>query len=130
MREPGQEAEYDQLLADIAEGARLHYDGRGEDPDLALLEGDQMYARGLARLADLGDLEAIRELADVISLVAQSRAGGDAELATAVWRAGVHAVRHGGDSRHEAAKELARSGDPDATRAMENVARLRGLRKT
>ena len=43
----------------------------GADPDLALLAGDYLYALGLERLAALGDLEAIRELSDLISLSAQ-----------------------------------------------------------
>ncbi len=46
----------------------------GADDDLALLAGDYLYARGLERLAALGDLEAVRELSDLISLVAQLHA--------------------------------------------------------
>lgn len=91
-------AEYDRLLTDIADGARLHYEDPGPDPDLALLRGDYLYARGLARLADLGDLEAIRHLADAISLVAQARAAGDPGRAAAAWTAGVAAVRSDGAS--------------------------------
>ena len=56
---------------------------RPDDPDLALLAGDRLYALGLARLAELGDLEAVAELADVISLAAQAQAEGDAERAAA-----------------------------------------------
>ena len=43
----------------------------GADADLALLAGDYLYALGLERLAALGDLEAVRELSDLISLSAQ-----------------------------------------------------------
>ena len=68
---------------------------RPDDPDLALLAGDRLYALGLARLAELGDLDAVAELADVISLAAQAHAEGDAERAAAVWAAGVAAVGHG-----------------------------------
>lgn len=93
MRSRGSQADYDRLLADIAEGARLHYEDPGPDPDLALLQGDHLYARGLARLADLGDLEAIRHLADAISLVAQAQAGGEPRRAAGAWAAGVAAVR-------------------------------------
>ena len=50
----------------------------GADADLALLAGDYLYARGLERLAALGDLEAIRELSDLISLSAQLHARGAA----------------------------------------------------
>ncbi len=83
----------DELLADIAEGARLHYEAPGADPDQSLLEGDHLYARGLARLAELGDLEAVRHLADAISQVAQAHAAGDPQRAAAVWAAGAAAAR-------------------------------------
>jgi hypothetical protein len=36
------------------------------------MAGDRLYALGLARLAELGDLQAVGELADVISLAAQA----------------------------------------------------------
>jgi hypothetical protein len=116
------EEAYTQLLADIAEGARLHYDTAAEDLDLALLQGDQLYARGLARLAELGDLDAIAQLADAISLVAQAQAAGDLELARAVWLAGEAAVRHGGGGDHERAKDLARAGRPEAADALRGAA--------
>jgi hypothetical protein len=109
---------YDGLLADIAEGVRLHYEPTGGDVDLALLQGDQLYARGLSRLAELGDLSAITELADVISLVAQARAAGNGELAHAVWDAGVVAVCHGADEAYREAKALARSGSHQAVGAL------------
>ena len=75
----------------IREGWRLHSDGRGavlapDDPDLALLGGDRLYALGLERLAADGDLPAIAALADVISVCAQSHAEDAPELATAAWR--------------------------------------------
>ena len=83
----------------ILEGSRLHYGEprvvQPDDPDLALLLGDQLYALGLSRLAALGDLDAVAELADVISLVAQAHAAGDADLAEAVWEAGAVAVGWG-----------------------------------
>lgn len=116
--------EYELLLEMIVEGSLLHYGGRVgriircEDPDLALLLGDRLYALGLARLAELGDLEAIAELADVISLVAQAHAAGDAALAAAVWQAGAIAIGWGGEPQLEAAKELARVGDRRARSAL------------
>jgi hypothetical protein len=115
---------YEQLLADIAEGARLHYDDPGDDPDLALLTGDMLYARGLATLAELGDVEATAELADVISLVAQARAAGEAELARAVWEAGVVVVEWGTNASYVDAKELARRQAPGAAAALLEAARL------
>ena len=110
----------------IREGAALHYGQptvlAPADPDLGLLLGDQLYALGLARLAELGDLEAVDELADVISLVASARAAGSPELAEAVWAAGARSVGWGSNSRHERAKELARGGDPAAVAALTAVA--------
>ena len=46
------------------------------DDDLRLLAGDALYALGLARLAEAGDLEAVAELSDLISLTAQAQAEG------------------------------------------------------
>ncbi len=94
MNRPRQD-DYDHLLGDIAEGARLHYTDGGKDPDLALLQGDYLYARGLERLADLGDLEAIGHLADAISQVAQAQAAGEPGRAAAAWQTGVAMVRSG-----------------------------------
>jgi hypothetical protein len=106
----------------IHEGARLHY-GRPrvvctDDPDLALLLGDQLYALGLTRLAALGDTDAVAELGDAISLLAQAEAGGDHELADAVWMAGVTAVTRGRTGALEQAKEMVREGNPQALGAL------------
>jgi len=82
----------------IREGYRLHYaDGgvvRTEDRDLALLAGDRLYALGLARLADAGDLEAVRVLADLISNCAKAHAEGRPDRADAAWRAAEAALGH------------------------------------
>jgi hypothetical protein len=77
----------------IYEGYLLHY-GRPRlfappDPDVALLLGDYLYAHGLVRIAAQGDVEAVRELAELIALCAHLRAegvggDGDAWAATAV----------------------------------------------
>ena len=77
-RAAGHEREYELLLEMILEGSRLHYGEPAggpttDDPDLALLLGDQLYALGLSRLAALGDLDAVAELADVISLARPGR---------------------------------------------------------
>jgi hypothetical protein len=113
-RTAGREDEYALLVEAIREGYLLHYAVgrvvRPEDPDLSLLAGDRLYALGLARLAELGDLEAVAELADVISLAAQAHAEDDAERATAVWEAGVRAVAEGPAADHEAAKAAWRGG--------------------
>jgi len=128
-RAAGNEAEYELLLEMILEGSLLHYGVPRavavEDPDLALLLGDQLYALGLSRLAALGDLAAVAELADVISLVSQAAAAGDRELSDAIWQAGAVAIGWGGDQAHEQAKVMARSEHPGAAAALrETAARL------
>jgi hypothetical protein len=107
-RAAGHEDDYALLVEEIHEGYLLHY-GSGRvvtpaDPDLSLLAGDRLYALGLARLAELGDLEAVGELADVISLTAQAHAEGDPERAAAVWDAGARVVGDGPPADHEAVK--------------------------
>jgi hypothetical protein len=68
---------YAEVIAEIARGARLHYENSGSaDPDLDLLLGDQSYAIGLAKLAALGDIEETARLADLIASVAQLHADG------------------------------------------------------
>jgi hypothetical protein len=126
-RAEGREAEYELLVEAIREGYLLHYGEarivRTSDPDLALLAGDRLYALGLARLAELGDLEAVAELADVISLGARARASGAPELAEAVWEAGAVAVGWGACAAHVAAKAAARGGDAGAAEALRAAAR-------
>ena len=86
----------------------------GVDPDLALLVGDQLYALGLARLAELGDLDAVAELADLISLLAQAQAASDLRLADAMWQAGAAARAGARPSSTRRPKALARAGTPCA----------------
>jgi hypothetical protein len=121
-RAQGHERDYELLLEMILEGSLLHYGAprlvRCADPDLALLLGDQLYAIGLARLAELGDLDAVTELADLISLLAQARAASDAALADAIWQSGAAAIGWGATPEHAAAKALARAGDQGAARAL------------
>jgi hypothetical protein len=124
-RAAGHRAEYELLLEMILEGTLLHYGSarvlRDDDRDLSLLLGDQLYALGLSRLAELGDLEAVAELADVISLLAASQAAGDEELGAAIWRAGAAAIGWGSSPDHESAKQLARRGSEDAKTALETA---------
>jgi hypothetical protein len=124
-RAAGQRAEYELLLEMILEGSLLHYGSprvvRCADPDLALLLGDQLYALGLSRLAALGDLDAVAELADLISLLAQAQAASNGPLAEAVWQAGAAAIGWGGSSGHHAAKALARAGDSGAAAALQRA---------
>jgi hypothetical protein len=67
-------------LETIYEGYLAHY-GRPRlfvpaDVDTALLLGDYLYAHGLVRIADVGTVEAVADLAELISLCAQLRADG------------------------------------------------------
>lgn len=79
------------VLEAVYEGYLLHYgDPRafaGMDDDLRLLGGDALYALGLRRLAELGDLEAVAELSDLISAAAAAQAEGDPEGAERLWLA-------------------------------------------
>ena len=128
-RTSGLEREYELLIEMILEGYRLHYAEplvvHPADPDLALLLGDQLYALGLARLAALGDLDAVAELADVISLVAQAHTASDRDLAEAVWEAGAVSVGWGASEDHRRAKERARAHEPDAGSALRAAAMAR-----
>jgi hypothetical protein len=106
----------------VREGYLLHYaTGRlldDDDTDLMLLAGDHLYALGLERLAALGDLDAVSELADVISLGAQAHAEDRADLAEAAWEAGAVAVGWGADDDLRAAKAAARAGETGAVAAL------------
>jgi hypothetical protein len=117
--------EYTLLVEAIREGYLLHYEEPrlidGADEDLRLLAGDYLYALGLERLAARGDLEAVRELADLISLAAQIHAEDDGlspDTAAALWLAATVAVAAGSTPEHERAKDLLRAGEPDAAREL------------
>jgi hypothetical protein len=113
-------------VAAVDEGYRLHYASpralRIDDDDLRLLAGDRLYALGLARLAAIGDMTAIAELADVISLSAQAHAGGDEALADAAWQAGATAIGWGASERATSAKAGARAGAAGAVDALRDAA--------
>ena len=89
---PLSEERYALGVETIYEGYLLHY-GRPRlfaprDADTALLLGDYLYAHGLVRIAEAGPVEAVTDLAALISLCAQLRADGlpgdgDAWAATA-----------------------------------------------
>jgi hypothetical protein len=101
-------------LETIYEGYLLHY-GRSRlfaprDRHTALLLGDYLYAHGLVRIADHGDVDAVAELAALISLCAQLRAdeaGGDGEA----WAATAQRLGPGaGDVERALALHAARVG--------------------
>jgi hypothetical protein len=67
-------------LETVYEGYLVHY-GRSRlfaqrDPDTSLLLGDYLYAHGLLRVAATGNVTAVADLAELISLCAQARAEG------------------------------------------------------
>ncbi len=122
--------EYLLLVEAIREGYLLHYESsrliQGADPDLRLLAGDYLYALGLERLAARGDLDAVGELADLISLVAQIHAEGEPgppdDLVRALWLAATAAVAAGASPEHLEAKEKLREGYPDAGESLASAA--------
>ena len=74
------ESRYALGIETIYEGYLLHY-GRprlfdAPDSDTTLLLGDYLYAHGLVRIAAVGRVEAVRDLAELISLCAQARGDG------------------------------------------------------
>ena len=107
------------VLESILEGYLLHY-GRPRlvetaDPDLRLLAGDHMYAVGLSRLARLGDLDAVRALADLITLCARAHAdagpdGEPGQRPAALWLLTALALGGDGWPGYERSVEAAHRG--------------------
>ena len=105
VAEPGPERFGDRLgerrfvMEAVYEGYLLHYGSSrlfdGMEPDLRLLAGDALYALGLARLAESGDVPAVAELSNLISLSAQLHAEGRGETAEALWDASASALEPG-----------------------------------
>jgi hypothetical protein len=116
------------LAVEAAYEGHLLHRGRSRvldttDLDLALLAGDRLYALSLATLAEAGAVEAVAELADVISLCAQAQAAGDERLESAAWEAGASAIGWGSGPGLEAAKRVARAGGGEAASALATAAR-------
>jgi len=88
------------VLEAVYEGYLMHYGlpraFAGMEPDLRLLAGDALYALGLSRLAERGDLEAVVELSDLISLTARAHAEGRPEQAEALWLASARSLSEDG----------------------------------
>ena len=84
------------VLEAVYEGYLMHYAEprafTGMDDDLRLLAGDALYALGLARLAESGDLEAVAVLSDLISATAQAQAEGRPADAEALWESSSDAL--------------------------------------
>jgi len=125
----------------IYEGYLVHY-GRARlfslaDPDVALLLGDYLYAHGLVRVAATGDVAAVGDLAELISLCSQARAegrnGDGAAWAATAALLGVgdlpparDALRLRADSSVLEATARAKVGDDAVDRALAAHARLVG----
>ena len=107
-------------LETIYEGYLLHY-GRPRlfappDRDTTVLLGDYLYAHGLVRIAELGDVAVVSDLAELLSLCAQLRAGGAAgrPVSDGVVGAATVAVLGSDDARLAVARARLRdSGDAD-----------------
>jgi hypothetical protein len=131
--------EYALLVESIFEGYLLHYGGSrivaSPDDDLLLLSGDYFYALGLSRLAAIGDLEAIEELADLITLCAQAHAGGnggddaDATVVTGgLWALSALAVAAGPWAEQQQAKQRTRRGEKFPSQDLRAIAQARAVR--
>ena len=125
----------------IYEGYLLHY-GRARlfaptDDDVALLLGDALLAHGLVRIASTGSVEAVADLAALLSLCAQARADGRdgdgaawAATSARLGRGGLDEARAGlrdrGDAGHLESLARAAAGDDAVDRALvAHAARLR-----
>jgi hypothetical protein len=123
----------------IYEGYLVHY-GRPRlfapaDDETALLLGDYLYAHGLVRIAETGDVDAVADLAELISLCARARAdghGGDGEawaataalLGKEALGAARDALRLRGDSQELEKLARAEAGDDAVEQALAAHARL------
>jgi hypothetical protein len=128
-------------LETIYEGYLVHY-GRSRvfapaDRDTALLLGDYLYAHGLVRVAESGDVAAVSDLAELISMCAQARAEGRdgdgaawAATSAALGGGGLDlaraALRERGDSNMLDAVARAVAGDQAVDAALAAHARLVG----
>jgi hypothetical protein len=128
-------------LETVYEGYLVHY-GRSRlfaqrDPDTSLLLGDYLYAHGLVRVAATGNVTAVADLAELISLCAQARAEGRdgdgaawAATAARLGQGGLDGaraeLRDHGNSRALDTSSRAAAGDEVVERALAAHARLVG----
>lgn len=103
----------------VYEGFLLHYReprgfDPGMDPDLRLLAGDALYALGLEKLAQTGDLAAVAELADLISLCAQAEAEGRPDAIEPLWEATLAALSPESGAGDGTGARATAAGGPDA----------------
>jgi hypothetical protein len=105
-------------LETIYEGYLLHYGRprlfRPPDRDTSILLGDYLYAHGLVRIAEHGEVAVVADLAELLSVCAQLRAQAPGRPVPdgVVWAATV-ALLGAADARLAGAREALR-GDGDA----------------
>jgi hypothetical protein len=108
-------------LETIYEGYLVHYGTprlfAPVDADTALLLGDYLYAHGLVRIAEAGDVDAVADLSELISLCSQLRAE-DSDGDGALWAATAATLGEG--RLGEARSALRLHGD---ARPLDRVAR-------
>jgi hypothetical protein len=125
-------------LETVYEGYLVHY-GRSRlfaqrDADTSLLLGDYLYAHGLVRVAATGNVTAVADLAELISLCAQTRADGRdgdgvawAATAACLGQGGLDGARDDLRLRDDAqALEVLAGRDESVARALAAHARLLG----
>jgi hypothetical protein len=109
-------------LETVYEGYLVHYCRSRlfaqTDAGTALLLGDYLYAHGLVRVAEAGNVAAVADLAELISLCAQARAQERDDGDGAAWAA--TAVRLGSGGLDGARDELRLRAD---SRQLEHLAR-------
>jgi hypothetical protein len=108
-------------LESIYEGYLLHY-GRPRlfapaDRDTAVLLGDYLYAHGLVRIAAVGEVEVVADLAELLSVCAQLRAEGRPGDGAA-WAATVASLGGPGGALERARTALREGGDPQRLLAL------------
>ena len=91
------DAEFALGVETIYEGYLLHYGlprlFSPVDEDTALLLGDYLYAHGLVRIAEAGPVEAVRDLAALISRCARNQGDGRGADDAALWDETVAGLR-------------------------------------
>ena len=111
-------------LETIYEGYLVHYGSprlfAAPDDDTALLLGDYLYAHGLLRIASAGDVAAVADLSELISLCGQLRAE-DAEGDGPLWSA-TAALLGAGSTLDGPRSALRLHGDPAALEAAARAA--------
>ncbi len=107
----------------VREGYLCHYEDsrvlERPDSDLALLAGDLFYAIGISALAELGDVESVWILSELIRVSAELRSAGRRDDAEAMWVAANLALACGSDEQYERLAGALSAGDEGVRGALE-----------